>query len=212
MIKCIIFDLDGVILDSEPLHFKAHAKALEAFGIKLSLEDYLEFGVAKGDENLYEKMAEKNNIKIDREAISKLKKQIFEELLSQGAGPINGVADILESWNQKYILAIGSSGARDMVESVLDKMKFRKYFSIVVTADDVEKVKPSPDIYLKAIELAGFSKEECLAIEDSESGLAAAKAAGLKCAVVPCDFTRSQNFSEADLILDKLAEINPEKM
>lgn len=208
MIKCIIFDLDGVILDSEPLHFQAHREALKEFGLELSLEDYLAFGVAKGDANLYEKISQKYQVKIDREKISKLKKDIFRKLIDKKANLIEGVKDSLEKWHSQYLLAIASSGAKDMVEMVLEKMKVKKYFPVVVTGDDVEKVKPFPDIYLRAVKLGGFQKGECLAIEDSESGLLAAKTAGLKCAVAPCDFTRSQDFSQADLVVDKLSELD----
>jgi beta-phosphoglucomutase-like phosphatase (HAD superfamily) len=91
-------------------------------------------------------------------------------------------------------------------------MKVRDYFQAVIVAEDVERVKPFPDIYLKCIEKLNLGKEKCVAIEDSATGLAAAKAAGIKCIAVPCEFTRSQDFSQADLRLEKISEITEEKI
>ena len=206
-IKAVIFDMDGVIVDSEPLHFEAHKKALEKFGIELSLEDYMDFGVAQGDDNLYEKAAQKFDIKIDKEEISKLKKRIYREIFDQKAELRVGVLELIKILCKKYDLAIASSGTKDVVNHVVERFSLGDYFKVIVTGDDVERVKPYPDIYIKASQLLYASENECIALEDSETGVSAAKSAGIRCIAVPCDFTRSQNLSKADLILDDLEEV-----
>lgn len=212
MLKAVIFDLDGVIVDSEPLHFEAHKKALQGFGIVLTLEDYMEFGVAMGDRNLYEKEAEKFNINIKKEEIAPIKKAVYKKIFEKKAVPRPGIIDLLGKLHAKYALAIASSGSYDSVDFVLAALNLKKYFKVVVTGDDVEKVKPNPDIYNKAMEMLGVSKEECIAIEDSETGMLAAKNAGIRCVAVPCDFTKNQDFLQADWIFGSLEEITFEKI
>lgn len=207
MIKAVIFDLDGIIVDSEPLHFEAAKKTLNKFGIDLTLEDYLEFGVAKGAKNLFDKLSEKYGVAIDREKAFLAKSENFKEIFEKKAHPREGIAELIKRLDKDYVLAIASSGNGNSVQLVLDKFNFKNYFKAVITAEDVEKVKPFPDIYLKCCATLGLENSECVAIEDSETGLQAAKAAGIKCIVVPCDFTRVQNFSDADLILNDFSEI-----
>ena len=206
-IKAILFDFDGVIVDSEPLHFEAHKKALVDFGVDLTFDDYMDFGVSKGDNNLYEKVAQKYGVKIDKEVISKTKKQIYREIFDEKAELIPGILESLEKFSEKYDLAIVSSGVKSSIEYAIDKFNIGKYFKFVITGDDVERVKPFPDVYLKAIELLGHKKEDCVAIEDSETGLEAAKNAGIKCIAISNEFTRNQDFSRADMLLSSTKDL-----
>lgn len=207
-IKAIIFDLDGVIVDSEPLHFEAAKFALKEYGINLMLEEYLQFGVAKGAKNLYEKISEKYGIIIDMERAFKIKKDKFQELFEVNVSPRKGIIEAIESLGEKYILAIASSGIRESVISVLERLNIKDKFSLIVTAEDVARVKPFPDIYEKSCDLLGLDKTECVAIEDSETGVESAKEAGIKCIAIPCEFTKHQNFSKADVVLDSLDKLN----
>lgn len=206
-IKAILFDFDGVIVDSEPLHFEAHKKALKNFRVELTFEDYMDFGVSKGDNNLYEKVSQKYGVKIDKEVISKTKKQIYREIFDEKAELIPGILEALKKFSKRYDLAIVSSGVKSSIEYAIDKFDIGKYFKFVVTGDDVEKVKPFPDVYLKSIELLGLEKENCIAIEDSETGLEAAKNAGIKCIAIPNEFTKNQNFSSAEMLLSDIKEL-----
>jgi len=206
-IKAILFDMDGVLVDSEPLHFEAHQKSLAHFGIGLSSEDYLEFGVATGDRKLYEKAAEKFAVAIDKKEISKLKKKIYREIIEERGRLMDGVLETLEYLKDKYDLAIVSSGVRDINEFVMHKFNLEPYFKIVITGDDVERVKPFPDVYLKALETLGRKKEECVAIEDSQTGLDSAKSAGIACIVIPNNFTKAQDFSHADRVIADIKEL-----
>lgn len=205
-IKAILFDLDGVIVDSEPLHFEAHKKALEYFGIELMLEDYLKFGLAKGDESLYKNISEKFDVPIDREKISSLKREYYKEIFNEKGMMVPGILEALQNFSRKYELAVVSSGL--LVGFVVDKFDIGKYFKIFVTGENIKRVKPFPDIYLEALEKMGLSKEECVAIEDSKTGVEAAKSAGIKCIAIPNEFTKNQDFSKADVVLSGIKEVN----
>ena len=206
-IKAILFDFDGVIVDSEPLHFEAHKKVLKTFGINLTLEDYMEFGIAKGDDNLYEKVPQKYEMKIDKEAMSKIKRLVYREIFNEKAKLIPGILETLKKFSKEYNLVIVSSGVGDTVRYGLKKLGVSEYFKFVITGDDAKEVKPAPDVYFKAIKLLGYNKENCIAIEDSETGIEAAKNAGIKCIAIPNDFTKKQDFSRADVILSSIKEL-----
>ena len=199
-IKAIIFDMDGVIVDSEPVHFEAHQKSLREFGMDLSLEEYLKFGVATGDKFLYENIAKKYPGKpISVKDIHIRKKEIYKELTKTKLELREGILKLLSDLSAKYRLAIASSGEKEIVMFVLEKFKIADYFEVIVTGGDIERVKPFPDVYLKAIEKLDLQKDECVAIEDSETGLRAAVSAGIICIAVPCTFTESQDFTGADV-------------
>lgn len=206
-IKAILFDLDGVLIDSEPLHFEAHKKAAAHYGIDLSLEDYMQFGVATGDDFLYGKMSEKFGVEINKDEISEMKKQHYREILDEKGKLMPGISEVLQKFSPEYELAIVSSGTSDSVEYVLAKFDIRKYFKAIITGDDVRNVKPFPDVYLKALEKLGISRDECVAIEDSATGIEAAKAAGIRCIAIPNDFTKNQDFSKADALLSEAGEL-----
>ncbi len=210
MLKAIILDLDGIIVDSEPLHFEAAKKALQEAGIDLTIDEYLKFGVAKGSKNLFQKLSQKHNVDLDIKKLFLLKKEEFRRLFLGNIVPRDGIINLIENLSKDYTLAVASSGIRDAVDLVLEKLDIKKYFKVVITAEDVEKVKPHPDIYEKTTQELGFDKNECIAIEDSETGLLSAKAAGIKCVIVPCEFTKSQNFSQAELVLEDFSKINKE--
>lgn len=207
-IKAILFDMDGVIVDSEPLHFEAHKKALEHFGIEMTLEDYIKHGVASGDDHIYEKMSEKSGKTIDKKEISAIKKQFYREIFDEKGKLIPGILEALQDFSKGYKLALVSSGTMNAIEYVLEKLNIKNYFSLIVCGEDVERVKPFPDLYLKAIELLNIKRENCIAIEDSATGISAAKEAGLKCIAIPNEFTKNQDLSRADIIMENIKEID----
>lgn len=207
-IKAVLFDMDGVLVDSEPLHFEAHKRALNNFGIDLALDDYMDFGVAKGDVNLHKKVSEKYNIKIDIKKVSLLKKKLYREIFNEKAKPRDGILELISRLYGKYNLAIASSGARDAVEFVLERFNLKDRFQVVVSGGDVVNVKPAPDIYLKALELLNLGGDECVAIEDSETGTVSAKSAGIKCIAAPMEFTKNHNFSKADVVIENISDID----
>ena len=208
MIKAIIFDLDGLIVDSEPIHYKAHKMALEKYGIKLSKKDYLQFGVARGSKFFYETIGNKQNIKLDIPTVQKIKRVYFTDFIKTDVKLRDDFDKLIPNFYGKYKLAIASSTKKEIIELILKKFELAKYFDLIVSGEEVKNNKPNPDIYIETAKKLGVSVVDCLVIEDSQSGLIAAKKAGMKCIAIPNDFTKFQDFSKADLILNSLDELN----
>ena len=120
---------------------------------------------------------------------------------------IDGVTDVLDALRGRYVMGIVTSSRRDHFDVIHRTTGLLEYFDFVLTSDDFTHVKPHPEPYLKAIEKSGVSREACLAIEDSERGLTAAKAAGIGCIVVPTALTRASVFAQADRVLGSITEI-----
>ena len=198
--KAVIFDLDGVILDDEHLHFKAHKAALATVGIRLTQKIYLKYGLAVGHKVLYPFLSKRSHKRLNVEKVHQLKTKIFLELIKQ-AKPRENINKVVKELSKKYPLAIASTAKKSVINTILKKFKIRKYFKTVISTDDIRKSKPFPDIYFKAARKLKVNPKDCLVIEDSQSGLTAAKAAHMKVIAFPTLFTKTQNFSQADSIV-----------
>lgn len=205
--KALIFDMDGVLVDSEPFHFEAHRRALKPFGIELTKEDYFQSGISGGNKHLYEVIGEKYNIAIDFELAKKIKKQEYGELINE-IKIIGGVKDVLEKFRGKYRMAIASTTHMDYIHKTLQKVGIENYFEAFSSAKELEHGKPFPDVYLDAIKKLNTSPINCVAVEDSENGIEAAKRAGIKCIAIANHFTRLHDFSQADIILNRMQKLN----
>ena len=208
MIKAIIFDMDGVLIDSEPLYFKANVLSLKPHGIDLTKDDYLEFGVAKGIKNLYIKLSEKYGVELDHDLVNELKRKYLTDLMRTRLQPRPGAKELLDLLEDKYLLGLASSSGRKTINESLSAVNMRKYFKEISSGADVEQTKPFPDVYLNVAEKLCVEPESCVAIEDSESGVTAGKRAGMKVIAAPNDFTASMNFDDADIKIDSLFDIN----
>lgn len=151
-LKAILFDMDGVLIDSEPIHFEANLETLKRFGIDLSESDYLSLGVGKGDHSFYQRASEKFGITVDIQTILKIKKDIYKSSLIKKGKLMPGVLDALKYLSTIYDLAIVSSGLREINDLILDKFSLRSYFREICNGNEVSRVKPFPDLYLRALE------------------------------------------------------------
>ena len=208
MIKAIIFDMDGVLVDSEPLYFKANVLSLKTHGIDLTKDDYLEFGVARGIKNLYLKLSEKYGVELDHDLVNELKRKYLTDLMRTTLRPRPGAKELLDLLEGKYLLGLASSSGRKTISESLSAVNMRKYFKEISSGADVERTKPFPDVYLNVAEKLCVRPDDCVAIEDSDSGVMAGKEAGMKVIAVPNEFTASMNFDNADILLDSLFDIN----
>ncbi|MBS3056326.1 MAG: HAD family phosphatase [Candidatus Aenigmarchaeota archaeon] len=197
MLKCIIFDFDGVIADSEPVHRAVEKKALEDVGIIVTDDDIIPFaGLPNRDffTAAVKKFGKTQNYDIDKIIENKI------EMLSSLLGNIvliDGVDEFIEKAYEKYSLAIATSSRKKLVKYVLNAFELEPFFRHIAAIDDVKRGKPFPDLYLKASELMGFKPEECIAIEDSTNGLISAQSAGMRCAMID---DGSQDTSNADFV------------
>jgi beta-phosphoglucomutase-like phosphatase (HAD superfamily) len=222
-LRAIVFDFDGVIADSEPLHYRAFRDVLAPLGITLTERDYYARYLGFDDVGVFERIAEDAGQVWIRErfvALGAEKAHLMEALESDGSILFPGAADAVRRAAADVPLAIASGALRVEIERVLAREDLRRFFSAIVAAEDAAETKPAADPYLRAVkELsravgAAIDPSECAAIEDSKWGLQSARAAGLRTvavahsydasALVPADLTiRSIN----DLDLRSLAAL-----
>lgn len=197
--KSLIFDFDGLILDTETVIFQAWNEIYVSYGRPLALSDWAScIGTSHHAFDVYGDLEKLAGTPLDREVIQKRHQDRYQELL-KGMKPRPGVLDYLsEARRMGLSLAVASSSHRDWVEGHLNRLQLKGYFQVIRTADDVKQVKPHPELYLSALEGLGESAQETIAFEDSPNGIKAAQAAGLYCVAVPNSITIQLDLTHAD--------------
>jgi HAD superfamily hydrolase (TIGR01509 family) len=206
MIKAILWDNDGVLVDTEHLYFEATRRVLGSAGIALSQEQYVELFLLQG-KGAWHLAHERGFLPTEVENLRDERNRLYARLLIEGARPISGITTLLDALHGKYTMGIVTSSQRDHFDLIHQSTDLLKYFDFVLTSDDCARSKPDPELYLKAVEKAGVAVEECLAIEDSERGLEAAMRAGMRCLIVPSRLTRGRSFLGAHRVLESVSEI-----
>ena len=208
MIRGIIFDLDGLLADTEKLHCRAYQTAMLEHGFDLSEMDYAEHWVRRGDG--IADWVTAHNLTIDPAAVRACKSAHYLDLLTTSLRPMQGALDLLSDLRGTMKIALASSSYRDAVDGVLAGLNITHFFEVIVSGLDVAQVKPAPEIFLKAANLLGVAPAECLVLEDAEKGILAAHRAGMRSIAIPNDYTRHHDFSKATRICHSLTEITPE--
>ncbi|NLI61049.1 MAG: HAD family phosphatase [Clostridiales bacterium] len=211
MIKAFIFDMDGVIIDSEPLHIESDKMVGREFGIELTDEELLQY-VGMNDEWLWSKLAKKYKINTAIDEILEMQYLNKIKLLETGKfQKIKGVDELISDLRVKGIkTALASSSAVRFIQSVLDKLELTDSFEVTVSGEDVENGKPAPDIFLRAAELLNVSPKECVVLEDAMHGINGAKKAGMKCIGFKNPNSGNQDLSNADKIVYTLEGLDYE--
>ncbi|MFD0959837.1 HAD family hydrolase [Paenibacillus chungangensis] len=199
MIKAIIFDFDGTIIDTETPWYYAFRNAYEEHGVELSLEQYSEcVGTSHHAFNPYEYLMTELNLPIDKEEFHRRIHNDHARLMEQ-QGIREGVLEYLEAAKAAGMrIGLASSSRRKWIDRYLSQLKLADCFEVICTADDVDQVKPDPALYKMAVKGLGVKPEEAVAIEDSPNGAKAAVAAGLACIIVPNALTNLLQFDEAE--------------
>ncbi len=180
-----IFDLDGTLVDTMPLHFRAWDAAMRRAGLQAPLDEELFYSLGGvPTRRVAELIAEHYKLTIDPDAVFHHKESLFRELQAD-AKLIVPVAEFARKVAQTHPVAIASGGPREIVTRSLELSGLAPLFKVVVSADDVVHGKPSPDMFLLAAKQMGVPPEECLVFEDAEPGMRAAEAAGMKWVRVP---------------------------
>ncbi|MCF7861614.1 HAD family phosphatase [Candidatus Woesearchaeota archaeon] len=209
-INAVIFDMDGLLVNSEPIHYKAWKKTLEGYGIVLTYKMFLDY-VGQSNEALVEDQTAKNSgkqteIKDSVEEVIKIKNNNYIELIDE-IELMPNVRETVEKLSHQYPLVVASSSYVKEVTEILLQRGIADFFKVIIGGDMVVEKKPHPEIYLKAAEVIGVNPEECLALEDSESGLRAAKSAGMYAIAVPNEYTKKHDFSIADKVIKNISEV-----
>lgn len=206
MIKAIFWDNDGVLVDTERLYYLATQRMLATVGIHLSKELFVEFSLVHGKGAWH--LAEEKGVTPDH--IDRLRNErnvIYGKMLQEEDIIIDGARDALETLSRRYLMGIVTSSRPEHFEIIHRRTGFLKYFQFTITRDEYTHSKPDPEPYLLALERSGHSAKECLVIEDSERGLIAANKAGLRCIVIPNEFTKASNFAGAYKVMRDLKEL-----
>ncbi len=210
MLQAIIFDFDGTIVDSEPLHFLATQKTLVPFGVHLDFSTHLQECVGYPDVENYRRINTKYQLNLENEQLQELlhSKLAHFQLLIDQSKPCKGAIPLIKSAYEHYPLAICTGSRRAEVEKILPFLEnnIHQYFRKIITIDDVLVGKPDPAGYRLTAQELGVLPEFCLAIEDSPAGIIAAKAAGMAVLAVATSYPK-EKLSLADQCVSSLTDI-----
>jgi HAD superfamily hydrolase (TIGR01509 family) len=212
MLSAVIFDFDGIIVDSEPLHFRAFNEVLQPQGKTISWEDYCETYIGYDDRDAFKTLFKVHREKLssgDLKALIARKADILQKYVNDDeAVPLPGAVELIQSLPGRLPVALCSGALRSDVVPVLEKLGIGDAFSVMVTADDTEKSKPDPAPYRLALrKLEIEDAATALAIEDTPAGILSAKGAGLKVLAVTNSYDR-EYLMEADAVTDSLEQVN----
>jgi HAD superfamily hydrolase (TIGR01509 family) len=209
MIKAILWDNDGVLVDTEPLYFRATREILARVGVELTQELYVEH-ILKHSNGAWHLAAEKGISSAEIDRLRDERNTLYTQFLHAGVTVIEGAEETLANLRGKFTMGIVTSSNPAHFEVIHRSTDLLQYFDFVVTSLYYTHYKPHPEPYLVGLERAGCYKDECIVVEDSPRGLAAAIAASLRCLVIPTELTRGDNFPGAYAVLNTIAEVTPE--
>ncbi len=214
MLKAVLFDMDGVIVDTEPLHCKAYYKMFTAVNIAVSEELYESF-TGQSTISICRQLCDLFHLSESPETLVQLKRDFFRDLFfnDDSLTLIDGVLELIIEYHKNGLtLVLASSASMITITNVFNRFDLDKYFIVKLSGADLKASKPHPEIFLKAAQASGFKKEECMVIEDSTNGIAAAHAAGIFCVGFQSPNSKNQVYDQADLVISSFEEIGYEKV
>jgi len=202
----LLWDNDGILVDTEGLYFAATRDELATVGVELDEALYLQLFLREG-RGAFHLARERGLGDAQIEALRAARDQRYADLLRTGARVFDGAVQAVASLARHYRMAIVTSSERDHFELIHRSTGLLHHFEFVLTHGDYARAKPSPDPYLAALARIGLPAEACLVIEDSERGLRAARAAGIRCWAVPSRLARDGSFAGAERVFDSLGDL-----
>jgi beta-phosphoglucomutase len=209
-VAAVIFDFDGVLADSEPLHLKSYQALLEPQGIHLDEKTYCERYLGYDDEGALQRIAVDYGLLLGDEEIEMLvieKGHVFERLVGSRDVLYPGAADCVRRLAAAWPVGVASGALRADIDLILRGAGVGDLFAFIVAAGDTDRTKPAPDPYLRAAELHGVPPAACVAIEDSHWGLESARAAGMRTIAITHTYPRAALAGSADAVIDSLSEL-----
>ena len=209
-IKAIIFDLDGVLVDSEPFHVKVEKRLFNRFQLSISDEEHAAY-MGKAPDVMWSEIINNKNLSLTVDKMIELNSEESRKyfLSLPQIDPISGVINLLEELNDNDIpMAVASSSDRETIDIIMDKSGLGGYFQHVISSDQIGKSKPEPDIFLYTAKLLGVVPESCIVIEDSTNGIKAAKSANMYCVAFNGASSDNQDQSMADIRIETFSELS----
>jgi len=208
LIKAVIFDMDGVIIDSEPLHYEANKEIFSRLGIPVQDVPYSNY-IGVSNEEMWQDL--KNTFSLPysvNELVERQNNETIKHFKKSSLKPIDGIVELLSTLkNNNFKIGLASSSPKVLIEEVLSSLNLDKYFDVYASADHVAYGKPKPDLFIYTAGLLRVIPRECVVIEDSKNGVKAAKAAGMKCIGFINPNSMNQDLSLADVKVNSIKEI-----
>ncbi len=207
-LRAAIFDMDGVIADTEPVYFESNRRLFERLGFTVSHDDYAQF-VGLDAARMWTRLKDQHHLPHDVDALVQMEADgMVAGLQSAALLPMPGLLDLIDRLRSNgFKLALASSSMHRVIRTILDQLNLSEAFSFVVSGEDVPHGKPAPDIFLRTAALLGVPPSDCLVIEDSANGVRAANAAGMHCFGLRNPSSGAHDLSAADMIVDSLNQI-----
>lgn len=209
MFKAVIFDWDGTLADTRRTVTESFRRVLSEAGYTIS-DEFIDRRIGVGTRKIMEDALRECGIDFNEEELERLveRKIEFQTELTGAVDLFEGAVELLDALYGRVKIALATMGPRKVVDRLLSEKSIRRYFDVVVTADEVPKPKPNPEIFLKAARRIKVRLEECLVVEDSIFGVKAAKAAGMGCVAVPSGAYTAEELrkEEPDLLINSLKE------
>lgn len=209
MVKAVIFDMDGLMVDTEHLQSQSFVNVLREYGKEpvMELNGLVHKVGVRGDKNFLT-MKKKYNIEADINTLRKKRRVVYEKLLEEGVNPMPGLIHLLKLLKtHNFPVAIASGSPKKHIMSIIEQIGISDYFKVIISGEDVTFSKPNPECFIKACQGLEVPAQECLVIEDAESGINGAKKIGMKVFAVPSKYTINHSLKKADKIFSSLYEI-----
>ncbi|MBU2060677.1 HAD family hydrolase [Flavobacterium frigidarium] len=214
MIKTVIFDMDGVIVDTEPVHRYAYFQQFSELNVAVTEEMFTSY-TGNSTRNTFQKVKETFQLDHDVEDLIQRKRTIFNDAFDnkEDLELLPGVEDLIKDfYNKGMQLILASSASKVTISRVFNRFKLHDYFTHIVSGEDFPMSKPHPAIFEHAASLSIAPKENCIVIEDSTAGIKAAKAAGIYCIAYNSFHSKQQDLSLADKVINHFDELNFENV
>lgn len=203
--RAIVFDMDGLMIDSETVYWAVGRELAREFGKEVS-DQTLGKMMGRSPIKSVEIYAQDLGLSQSPRELLAMREARVKQALERGVEPMPGLFDVLDRFKRRHKLAIATSAPMELVEVVARKLDLRRYFDAIQTSDDVTHGKPDPEIYLKAMGRLGVAPADCAVLEDSSNGALAGKRSGAYTVAVPSQYTRDQDFSFVDYVARDLRD------